>query len=157
MQFDLRKEFPILSSKHVAFKTAVKELLWIWQKQSNDVRELQKMGCHVWDEWMREDGTIGKEFLNKRAIKFISQNRLLTLNIHELYILFSSDKFQNIDSTYIVEDMKMLTSFTDQNIKELLDKIEDHIKKSENIYNKMMLENIREVYKEIHKINKYIG
>lgn len=98
-----------------------------------------------------------KEFLNKRAIKFISQNRLLTLNIHELYILFSSDKFQNIDSTYIVEDMKMLTSFTDQNIKELLDKIEDHIKKSENIYNKMMLENIREVYKEIHKINKYIG
>ena len=98
-----------------------------------------------------------KEFLNKRAIKFISQNRLLTLNIHELYILFSSDKFQNIDSTYIVEDMKMLTSFTDQNIKELLDKIEDHIKKSENIYNKMMRENIREVYKEIHKINKYIG
>ena len=98
-----------------------------------------------------------KEFLNKRAIKFISQNRLLTLNIHELYILFSSDKFQNIDSTYIVEDMKMLTSFTDQNIKELLDKIEDHIKKSENIYNKMMRENIREVSKEIHKINKYIG
>ena len=62
MQFDLRKEFPILSSKHVAFKTAIKEILWIWQKQSNDVRELQKMGCHVWDEWMREDGTIGKAY-----------------------------------------------------------------------------------------------
>ena len=30
--------------------------------QSNDVRELQKMGCHVWDEWMREDGTIGKAY-----------------------------------------------------------------------------------------------
>ena len=98
-----------------------------------------------------------KEFLNKRAIKSISQNRLLILNIHELYILFSNDKFQNIDSKYIVEDMKMLTSFTDQNIKELLDKIEDHIKKSESIYNKMMLENIREVYKEIHKINKYVS
>ena len=65
--------------------------------------------------------------------------------------------FKNIDSKYIVEDMKMITSFTDQNIKELLDKIEDHIKKSDNIYNKMMLENIREVYKEIYKINKYIG
>ena len=98
-----------------------------------------------------------KEFLNKRAIKSISQNRLLTLNIHELYILFSNDKFKNIDSTYIVEDMKMLTSFTDQNIKELLDKIEDHIKKSKNMYNKLMLENIREVYKEIHKINKYVS
>ena len=62
MQFDLEKEFPILTTKFVAFKTAVKELLWIWQLQSNDVRELQKMNCHVWDEWMREDGTIGKAY-----------------------------------------------------------------------------------------------
>ena len=62
MQFDLQKEFPILSSKFVASKTALKELLWIWQMQSNDVCELQKMGCHVWDEWMREDGTIGKAY-----------------------------------------------------------------------------------------------
>lgn len=62
MQFDLSEEFPILTTKFVAFKTAVKELLWIWQLQSNDVRELQKMNCHVWDEWMREDGTIGKAY-----------------------------------------------------------------------------------------------
>ena len=40
----------------------MKEILWIWQKQSNDVRELQKWNCHVWDEWMREDGTIGKAY-----------------------------------------------------------------------------------------------
>lgn len=62
MKFDLRKEFPILNSKFVAFKTAVTELLWIWQKQSNSVIELQNMGCHVWDEWAREDGTIGKAY-----------------------------------------------------------------------------------------------
>lgn len=62
MQFDLEQEFPILTTKFVAFKTAVKEILWIWQLQSNDVRELQKMNCHVWDEWMRPDGTIGKAY-----------------------------------------------------------------------------------------------
>ena len=62
MQFDLQKEFLILSTKFVAAKTALKELLWIWQMQSNDVRKLQEMGCHVWDEWMREDGTIGKAY-----------------------------------------------------------------------------------------------
>lgn len=62
MQFDLSEEFPILTTKFVAFKTAVKEILWIWQLQSNDVRELQKMNCHVWDEWMRPDGTIGKAY-----------------------------------------------------------------------------------------------
>ncbi|MBP9516539.1 MAG: thymidylate synthase, partial [Veillonella sp.] len=62
MQFDLQEEFPILTTKFVAFKTAVKELLWIWQMQSNDVRKLQDMNVRVWDEWMREDGTIGKAY-----------------------------------------------------------------------------------------------
>lgn len=62
MQFDLEKEFPILTTKFVAFKTSIKEILWIWQKQSNDVRELQKWNCHIWDEWMLNDGTIGKAY-----------------------------------------------------------------------------------------------
>lgn len=62
MQFDLTEEFPILTTKFVAFKTAVKELLWIWQKQSNDVGELQAMGVHVWDEWQKPDGTIGPAY-----------------------------------------------------------------------------------------------
>lgn len=62
MQFDLEKEFPILTTKFVAFKTSVKEILWIWQKQSNDVRVLHQWNCHVWDEWMQEDGTIGKAY-----------------------------------------------------------------------------------------------
>lgn len=63
MEHNLEKGLiPILETKFVAFKTALKELLWIWQKQSNDVRELQSMGVHVWDEWMREDGTIGKAY-----------------------------------------------------------------------------------------------
>ena len=44
MRFDLSEEFPILTTKSVAFKTAVKELFWIFQKQSNDVEELKKDG-----------------------------------------------------------------------------------------------------------------
>ena len=78
MQFDLNQEFPILTTKFVAFKTAVKELLWIWQLQSNDVRELQKMGCHVWDEWMRPDGTIGKAY-GYQIRKFKQVDRLLDM------------------------------------------------------------------------------
>ena len=62
MYHDLSVEFPILQTKFVAFKTAIKELLWIWQLQSNDVRQLQAMNVKVWDEWMREDGTIGKAY-----------------------------------------------------------------------------------------------
>lgn len=60
--FDLQKEFPILTTKFVPFKTALKELFWIYVMQSNDVRGLQQMGVSVWDEWMREDGSIGKAY-----------------------------------------------------------------------------------------------
>ena len=51
LQFDLSEEFPILTSKKVAFKTAVLEILWIFQEQSNDVRWLQERGIKIWDEW----------------------------------------------------------------------------------------------------------
>lgn len=51
LQFDLEEEFPILTSKKVAFKTAVIEILWIYQQASNDVRWLQERGVKIWDEW----------------------------------------------------------------------------------------------------------
>lgn len=81
-QFDLEKEFPILTTKFVAFKTAVKEILWIWQLQSNDVRELQKMNCHVWDEWMRPDGTIGKAY-GYQIRKYKQLDHLLDMLRHD--------------------------------------------------------------------------
>ncbi|MDT8716760.1 thymidylate synthase [Clostridium sp. 19966] len=61
-QFNLEKEFPILTTKFVAFKTAVKELLWIYKDQSNDVKLLQQQNVHIWDEWMLEDGSIGTAY-----------------------------------------------------------------------------------------------
>lgn len=62
MQYDLSKEFPILTTKFVAFKTAVKEMLWIYRDQSNDVSLLQAQNVHVWDEWVDEQNTIGKAY-----------------------------------------------------------------------------------------------
>ena len=59
MQFNLEKEFPILTTKHVAFKTAVREILWIMQKQSNNINDLEG---HIWDEWADENGSIGKAY-----------------------------------------------------------------------------------------------
>lgn len=62
IQVDLSKEFPILKSKFVAFKTSVKEMLWIYQQQSNVVEDLRKQNCNVWNEWEGEDGTIGHAY-----------------------------------------------------------------------------------------------
>lgn len=56
-EFDLQKEFPILQTKYVFWRGAITEMLWIWQMQSNDVRELQNRGIEIWNEWMiDEDG-----------------------------------------------------------------------------------------------------
>ena len=51
LQFDLSEEFPILVSKKVGFKSAVLEILWIYQAASNDVRWLQERGVKIWNEW----------------------------------------------------------------------------------------------------------
>lgn len=68
LTFDLADEFPILTTKFVAFKTAVLEMLWIYQAESNDVRWLHDRGIKIWDEWeIDENGDyfgkhFGKEF-----------------------------------------------------------------------------------------------
>jgi len=62
MRFDLRREFPILTTKYVAFKTAVKEILWIYQKQSNKISDLREENVHIWDLWAKEDDTIGTSY-----------------------------------------------------------------------------------------------
>lgn len=56
-QFHLDEEFPVLTTKQLFFKTAILEMLWIYQAQSNDVRWLQERNVHIWDEWeIGEDG-----------------------------------------------------------------------------------------------------
>jgi len=58
-RYDLRKEFPILTLRKTGIKSATDELLWIWQKKSNNVKDLNS---HIWDQWQDEDGTIGKAY-----------------------------------------------------------------------------------------------
>ncbi len=58
-RYDLSEEFPIITLRRTAFKSAVDELLWIWQKKSNRVSELSS---RIWDAWADEDGTIGKAY-----------------------------------------------------------------------------------------------
>ena len=58
-RYDLRQEFPILTLRRTYWKTAVDELLWIWQKKSNNIRDLN---AHIWDQWADETGSIGKAY-----------------------------------------------------------------------------------------------
>jgi thymidylate synthase len=65
-RYDLSKEFPAMTLRKVPIKTATDEILWIWQKKSNRVAEL---GSHIWDQWVDENGTIGKAYGYQLGVK----------------------------------------------------------------------------------------
>ena len=65
-RYDLREEFPIMTLRRTFFRSCVDELLWIWQKKSNNVRDL---GSHVWDSWADENGSIGKAYGYQLGVK----------------------------------------------------------------------------------------
>lgn len=65
-RYDLQKEFPLMTLRRTYWKSAIDELLWIWQKKSNRVADL---GSHVWDAWADENGTIGKAYGYQMGVK----------------------------------------------------------------------------------------
>ena len=65
-RYDLKKEFPLLTLRRTYWKTCVDELLWIWQKKSNNIKDL---GSHIWDQWADENGSIGKAYGYQLGIK----------------------------------------------------------------------------------------
>ena len=65
-RYDLSKEFPALTLRRTAIKSCVDELLWIWQKKSNNVNELKS---HIWDSWADESGSIGKAYGYQMGVK----------------------------------------------------------------------------------------
>lgn len=65
-RYDLKKEFPALTLRKTGFKSCVDELLWIWQKKSNNVNELSS---HIWDAWADETGSIGKAYGYQMSVK----------------------------------------------------------------------------------------
>lgn len=65
-RYDLRREFPIMTLRRTFFRSCIDELLWIWQKKSNNVRELRS---RIWDSWADENGSIGKAYGYQLGVK----------------------------------------------------------------------------------------
>ena len=65
-RYDLRREFPIMTLRRTYYKSCIDELLWIWQKKSNNVHELKS---HIWDSWADENGSIGKAYGYQLGVK----------------------------------------------------------------------------------------
>lgn len=67
-RYDLSEEFPIMTLRRTYWKSAVDELLWIWQLKSNNIKELRG---HIWDSWADENGSIGKAYGYQLGVKHI--------------------------------------------------------------------------------------
>lgn len=96
MKFDNGEEIPILTTKRVPRKDPITEMFWIWRDKSNDVFKLREMGCTVWDEWQREDGTIGKAYgwqlrNKKRKVK----------TTQKLVEMFVNKELNNVEFSYV--------------------------------------------------------
>ena len=66
-RYNLQEEFPALTLRPTAIRTAVDEMLWIWQRKSNNIHDLRG---HIWDEWADEEGSIGKAYGYQMAQKY---------------------------------------------------------------------------------------
>ena len=66
-RYNLQEEFPALTLRPTAIKSAVDEILWIWQKKSNNIKDLKS---HIWDEWADENGSIGKAYGYQMGVKY---------------------------------------------------------------------------------------
>lgn len=65
-RYDLSKEFPLITLRPISLRSAVDEILWIWQKKSNNINDL---GSHIWDSWADENGSIGKAYGYQMSVK----------------------------------------------------------------------------------------
>lgn len=65
-RYDLRKEFPAITLRRTALKSCMDEILWVWQRKSNNIKDLKP---HIWDEWADENGSIGKAYGYQMGVK----------------------------------------------------------------------------------------
>ena len=95
-RYDLREEFPVITVRKQYLRSAVDELLWIWQKKSNNVHDLNS---HIWDAWADETGSIGKAYGYQLGVKHHSAALLSFIfawNSFTFPLILASSKVQPI-------------------------------------------------------------
>ena len=102
-RYDLSKEFPALTLRRTAIKSCVDELLWIWQKKSNNVHELKS---HIWDSWADENGSIGKAYGYQMQVKHQYKEGMMDQVDRVLYDLKENPYSRRImTNIYVHEDL----------------------------------------------------
>lgn len=102
-RYDLSKEFPALTLRRTAIKNCTDEMLWIWQKKSNNVNDLNS---HIWDAWADENGSIGKAYGYQLGIKHQYKEGLMDQVDRVLYDLKNNPYSRRImTNIYVHQDL----------------------------------------------------
>lgn len=103
-RYDLSKEFPIITLRKTVFNAAVEEMLWIWQKKSNNVHDLK---TRIWDSWADEDGSIGKAYGYQLGVKHEYKEGVFDQVDRVLYDLKHNPQSRRImTNIYVHADLK---------------------------------------------------
>ena len=102
-RYDLRKEFPALTLRKTALKSCMDEILWIYQRKSANIHDLNS---HVWDEWADESGSIGKAYGYQIGVKSQYKEGIMDQMDRVLYDLKNNPFSRRIiTNTYVHEDL----------------------------------------------------
>lgn len=102
-RYDLRKEFPAMTLRRTALKSAMDEILWIWQKKSNNINDLHS---HIWDSWADGDGSIGKAYGYQLGVKHQYKEGMMDQVDRVLYDLKNNPYSRRImTNIYVHQDL----------------------------------------------------
>ena len=102
-RYDLSKEFPALTLRRTAIKSCTDEMLWIWQKKSNNVHDLKS---HIWDSWADESGSIGKAYGYQMGVKHQYKEGMMDQTDRGIYDLKNNPYSRRImTNIYVHQDL----------------------------------------------------
>lgn len=102
-RYDLRKEFPAITLRKTGIRNAVDELLWIWQRKSNNINDLNS---HIWDSWADDEGSIGKAYGYQMQVKHQYREGMMDQVDRVLYDLKNNPYSRRImTNLYVHQDL----------------------------------------------------
>ena len=108
-RYNLQEEFPILTIRRTAFRSCVDELLWIWQKKSNNIHDLNS---HIWDSWADENGSIGKAYGYQLGVKHKYKEGMMDQVDRVLYDLKHNPASRRImTNLYVHQDLSEMNLY----------------------------------------------
>ena len=108
-RYDLSKEFPIITLRKTFFKKAIDELLWIWQKKSNNIHDLNSK---IWDSWADEKGSIGKAYGYQLGVKHKYKEGMFDQVDRVLYDLKNNPSSRRIlTNIYVHQDLNEMNLY----------------------------------------------